>query len=251
MEFLPNIQYQQSEEQLLFELASLFKKWHKEAQKKKFIYEYSADDMVFDGIYPYYTNQKKKVLFIGREALGINGLNYIDVLYHAYKNNRIGDKHINQHKFHYLMFYITYGINNGFPIWDNIPSAAELSENFATKNGISFAFMNISKLSNESEEWKADWELIDSFINSFSDSKINYFNEEISIMSPDLIITMNLENRLKALGKIDAIKYGSDISKYSLEVKGKNIPLFDLFHFSAPGKSPKEKYYDILMKELS
>jgi hypothetical protein len=250
MQFRPTIEYPESEIGLVNRLESLFRDWHEEAKKKKFIYEYTADDIVCDGIYPFYTSQKKKILFIGREALGINGLNYIDVLYHAYKDNHIGNKHINQHKFHYLMFYIVYGANNGFPNWEQIPTASELSAAFAKENGISFAFMNISKFSNESDEWKADWALIDSFINAFSDLERNYFEEEISIINPDLIITMNLEERLKALGEIEVIKYGDKISKYSININKKPIPIFDLFHFSAPAKSPKDLYYDIVKKEI-
>ena len=249
MKYLPSIEYPEYEIELIERLANLFKDWHEEAQKKKFISDYSADDMVFDGIYPYYLNQKKKVLFIGRESLGINGLNYIEVLYHAYKKNHIGDKHINQNKFHYLMFYIAFGANNEFPNWDEIPAASEMSATFAQNDGLSFAFMNLSKLSNESDGWKADWNLIDSFINAFADSSVNYFNKEISIINPDLIITMNLENRLKVLGTIEPNDYGSDISKYDLKVDDKIIPLIDLFHFSAPGKSPKDNYYDIIKKQ--
>mgnify|MGYP000934652881 FL=1 len=251
MNFRPTIDYPDFEKGVLDELELLFKDWHAEAKTKQFAYEYSADDMVFDGIYPYYTKQKCKILFIGREALGINGLNYIDVLYNAYKGNRIGNKHINQHKFHYLMFYIAYGANNGFPNWNEIPAASELSATFATSSGISFSFMNISKLCNESEDWKADWTLIDSFIDAFKDSKRNYYRDEIAIINPDIIITMNLEIRLAALGKVDVIEYGEDISKYNILINDKNIPLFDLFHFSAPGKSPKEKYYDIISKAIS
>jgi hypothetical protein len=246
MIFRPSIEFPDFEKNILDRLEKLFSDWHEEAKTKQFIYDYSADDMVFDGIYPYYTKQKVKILFIGREALGINGLNYIDVLYNAYKDNHIGSKHINQYKFHYLMFYIAYGANNGFPSWDEIPAASELSATFAKSNGISFSFMNISKLSNESEEWKADWMLIDSFLNAFDGVNRNYFRDEISLIYPDIIITMNLEGRLKALGRLNVINYGSDISKYSIGINGKCIPLFDLFHFSAPGKSPKEKYYDIV-----
>jgi len=251
MNFRPSIRFPDFENGMVDRLELLFMDWHAEAKNKQFAYDYCADDMVFDGIYPYYTMQKKKILFIGREALGINGLNYIDVLFDAYKDNQIGNKHINQHKFHYLMFYITYGANNGFPSWNKIPAASDLSASFAEDNGLSFSFMNISKLSNESDDWKADWVLIDSFINAFEGLKRNYFREEISIIDPDVIITMNLEGRLRVLGELSVIKYGEDISKYMIDINNKRIPIFDLFHFSAPGKRPKEKYYDIARKAFN
>lgn len=249
MDYLPNIKYPDAEKGMLQDLAALFRAWHAEAQTKDFGNSCSADDMVFDGFYPFYTLQKKKILFIGREALGIEGRNYLEVLHQAYKENSVGGRHINQHQFHYLMFYIAYGLNNDLADWEDIPPADELSKSFASGQGVSFAFMNISKLSNESTSWDADWKLIDSFVNAFSKCAVNYFNQEISIINPDLIITMNLEGRLKALGKLDVVEYGSKLSKYNLNVEGRKIPLFDTFHFSAPGKSPKNDYYELIRKE--
>lgn len=85
---------------------------------------YTADDIVFDGFYPFYTQQRCKILFIGRESLSMSGENYIEKLHSYYKINKsIGDKPINQHGFHSLMFYITYGLNNNFCSWEDIPYA--------------------------------------------------------------------------------------------------------------------------------
>lgn len=235
--------YPKNEIRLHEKLYKLLDQWHEEAESMKFIKRYTADDMVYDGFYPYYTKQKKKILFIGREALGLNGEDYIECVYNAYKTNKIGNKHINQYKFHRLMFYLAYCIINNFPAWGKVPYASELTEDFGTEKGISFAFMNLSKFSNESGKWSADWELIDSFINNFTNTETNYFNDEISILKPDIIITMNLENRLNVLGRIDSLKYGSKASCYYLMVNRKKIPLIDLYHFSATNKKDKEEYY--------
>lgn len=250
MKFIPNIYYSKNEMFLIEKMKVLFEKWYCEAQRKVFIDNYTADDMVFDGFFPNYCKQNQKVLFIGREALDISGENYIELLYRAYKKCRIGKRSIDCYKFHYLMFYITYGICNHFPPWESIPYASSLTEGFGQENGISFAYMNISKFSNDSGKWRANWALIDSFINGFEGSSINYFNEEISILEPDLIITMNLENRLYALGEITVEQTGNELSSYFLKTKNKEILLLDLFHFSAPRKSSKEKYYEVVKKYI-
>lgn len=240
--------YPNNEKVLYLKLRKLLDSWHQEARKKKFIKGYKADNMVYDGFYPFYTKQSRKILFIGREALGLDGEDYIECVYKGYKEKKVGDRNINQYKFHRLMFYLTYGLLNEFPIWEKIPSAVEID--FGTKTGISFAFMNLSKFSNESSTWLADWELIDSFINAFTKSEPNYFNEEISVLNPDIIITMNLENRLNVLGKLDVLKYGSQASCYYLNSKRKKIPLIDLYHFSAIRKSDKEEYYKPLKEAI-
>lgn len=250
MRFLADLSYPAHEEKLNQRLAALFSDWYAAAQTRKFLRGHTADDIVFDGFYPNYTSQRVKVLFVGREALGICGENYIEILHGAYKNNHIGNKHINQHKFHNLMFYITYGVNNGFPEWDSIPSASELSGDFATERGISFAFMNLSKLSNESEDWTVDWALVDSFVDSFSGGPRNYFRDEIEILAPDVIISMNLEGRLAALGEMTVQEYGSEISTYHLTVADRDILLMDLFHFSAPNKSSRDMYYEKVKQAL-
>ncbi|MDY0274456.1 MAG: hypothetical protein RBR42_03325 [Desulfomicrobium sp.] len=231
------------------ELDKHFKKWYKIAKKMKFIKNYTADDIVFDGFYPYYYNQKVKILFIGREALGMTGQNYIETIFQAYKNNSIGNKTLDSYKFHNLMFYITFGINNNYINWAKIPYASEIVENFGVFGGISFAFMNISKFSNESNAWKADWGLIDNFVDSFSNDEINLISEEIDILDPDLIITMNLEERINKLGKIEVIEYGDRLSKYYLETNIRKYLLFDTFHFSAPNKSSEKDYYKEIISE--
>jgi hypothetical protein len=239
--------YPEEEMSLKKNLESLFHDWYNEAKSKHFIKDYTADDIVFDGFYPFYTFQNKKVLFIGREALGISGENYLSVIHDAYKENFIGNMHINQYKFHNRMFYLAYGINHGFPEWSEIPYASELTGSFATKNGLSFAFMNLSKLSNESSSWNTDEELVDSFINSFSESKTNYFNKEIEILDPDIILSMNLQGRLRSLGQIDVIEYGDEASSYYLYTQNSKKLLLDLFHFAAPSK-PDSSFYDPVVR---
>ncbi|WP_350342331.1 hypothetical protein PRVXT_001559 [Proteinivorax tanatarense] len=235
--------FHENDKEMLTDLERLFRRWYKSALSKSFMYNYNADSLVFDGFYPYYYNQKVKVLFIGRESLGISGQNYITVLYDAYKNNKVGSKTINRSSFHARMFYITYALNNQEYNWSNIPYASELTDSFGTKEGISFSFMNLSKLSNESSGWSADWPLIDNFVSSFKSDEINFFNEQISILKPDLIIAMNLGKSLRALGNLTSIEKGKNVNVHKLKVNDSYIPLLNTFHFSAPAKKDPDDYF--------
>lgn len=243
------MQYQKTEDSLNKNLVALFDEWRTTLQDNGL----AVADFVTDGFYPYYTMQKKKVLFIGRESLGLAGEDYISFLYPEYKQGCIGDTNINNCQFHALMLYHAWALNNNLPEWRNIPYASELASQFATEEGFSFAFMNLSKLSNESDSWQADWPLIDSFIKNSNHPTKNFFNEQIRILNPDIIITMNLEGRIEALGEHEylADKSNGNVAYYNLFVDGNTIPLYDMFHFSAPGKSGESDYYLPLKKLLA
>jgi hypothetical protein len=243
------LHYPENESVIQNELNSVFREWSS-AIGKSFPNERTSDDMVLDGFYPYYSKQKCKILFVGRESLGLTGDNYIDLLHHLYTSEKaIGDKTLNQHRFHALMFYITYGLNNDYCDWNDIPMATEIADTFATEQGISFAFMNLSKLSNDSTDWQADWNLIDGFVEAFNDSPINYFAKQIDTICPDIILTMNLESRLKALGEINVIEYGECASYYTLQTTDKEYLLIDLYHFSAI-KPQQSCYYDPILQGI-
>jgi hypothetical protein len=232
-------------------LNELFAQLIEASKDKSFPYDRTSDDIVLDGIYPNYSNQQVKVLFIGRESLGLTGENYVDLMHHAYKvDKKIGSKTINQHSLHKLKLSIAYGLNNNNCPWEDIPSANEIADSFAEEHGISFAFMNLSKLSNESEDWKVDWELVDGYLNAFKDSPINFFAKQIDIINPDIILTMNIEGRLSALGNLTPIEYEDNASYHTLTTGENNYYLIDLYHFSAIGKSPKECFYEPILKYL-
>lgn len=243
------MQYLETEKSLNKNLTELFDEWQTTLQANGL----SVADFVTDGFYPYYTMQKKKILFIGRESLSLAGDDYISILYQSYKHGSLGDTNINRCKFHALMFYHAWAINNNLPEWRDIPYASELTSQFATKDGFSFAFMNLSKFSNESDSWKADWPLIDSFIKNSNHPTKNLFNEQIRILNPDIIITMNFEGRIATLGEHEYLsdKSNGNVACYNLFVNGNAIPLYDMFHFSAPSKSGESDYYLPLKKILT
>lgn len=194
-----NLYYPESENNLKSEIEKLNDRW------KKHLVSITGDEniseiFVTDGFYPYYTYQKIKILFIGREALEIAGTNYQELLYGAYLDNKIGSKTLNAHQFHSTMIYIAYALEHKEYNWHNIPYADEIINEFAKKDGFSFAFMNLSKFSNESGDWSADNELINSFIDLSNKSKENFFSSEIDLLNPDIIIGMNFGDWAECLG---------------------------------------------------
>tara|TARA_R110000764_G_scaffold16262_1_gene45530 strand:- start:5166 stop:5930 length:765 start_codon:yes stop_codon:yes gene_type:complete len=241
---LTNLTFPKTEQEQLKLLNCLFTDWYDEAKNKIFHDGRTADDIVFDGFYPFFSQQKIKVLFIGRESLGLTGDHYLNLLHYLYtQNQKIGSKSLNQAQFHARMFQLAYALNNPNCSWNDIPSAQDIAKTFATSSGISFAFMNLSKLSNESEEWVVDWKLVDSFTSAFKDCETNLFNKEIEIINPDIIISMNLERRLASLGELGVINYGNKASYFRLTCGNRKILLMDLFHFSAINKSSEEDFY--------
>jgi hypothetical protein len=141
--------YSENEIPLFEENQNLMFEWSNYISNKKIFEGYSSDDFVKDGFYPNYISQKYKILYIGVESRGISGSDYIDVLYHAYKENCIGGRSINSksNQIHNLMFQITYGIENNFLDFGKIPPASDISKDFGTKNGISCIKLRISSVS--------------------------------------------------------------------------------------------------------
>ena len=134
----------------------------------------------------------------------------MEFLYEAYQEKRIGNKTLNQHKFHSTMLYLTSAIKHEVYKWEEIPYADEFISEFAQPEGISNAFMNLSKFSNESGCWTADNNLIDSFISASIQSPVNLFATEIDLLAPDIIFGMNFSERMKCLGNFESPKmYGN------------------------------------------
>ncbi len=270
MQYLPNIPYPDNEKPKLVLLDRLFREWHQHfASARSGLDREVADGMVFDGFYPHYFNQKKRILFIGREAREIAGYNYLELLYAAYRSGKkIGSQHLNVNKFHSRMLYVAYGLTNGtpinvdshlenqsgvslgvpsamrFPTWKDIPWASEIGNTFGTASGVSFAFMNISKLSNEGEmSAQADWSTINR-VHQLSTEGRNFVKEQIDILEPHIIVTMNLGEKIHALGELTLIRSSPVAQTYWLNVSGNRTLLIDTFHFSAWKKDDERDYYN-------
>lgn len=235
--------YPKFEHGLYTDLINLQNEWERGLEK---LDPTTSQLFVYDGIVPYYTEQPFKILFIGKESLEVAGVNYvIDILKNCYNANRIGGKTLNAYRFHAIMCYVAYGINRNFPEYKDLPWAQEIGADFGNEGGISFAFMNISKFSNESGLWQADIPLIQKFLGLTKCLNTNYFEKEIELINPDLIIGMNLKSWYGCIGKINGPlkNFGGCVDYYQLHTQYNQYPLLDSWHFSAPKKRTEKDYY--------
>lgn len=192
----------------------------------------SADEcFTTDGFYPYYTHRPVKVLFVGREGIGLAGCNYIETLFHAYTQNRIGCKSVNAHAFHRRLLYMLYGIQHGFPEWSDIPSAHLIARDFATPSGISCAFLNLSKTSNESGNWATDWQALQSSLAK----GLPFLKKELTLLNPDLIISSNvgLNEVFTPAPQLLSRHPEGLLDAHRCELNGRTVYWFNMFHFSA------------------
>lgn len=246
MPLLPTtLTYPASETLKLEALRQLFQDWQHASGEAAPEMKEQIEGMVFDGFYPHYFSRKTRILFIGREAREIEGFNYLDLLHAAYRTGkRIGSQHLNCNLFHRRMLHTAHGILNGLPEWKEIPDADQIGDSFATAEGVSFAFMNLSKFSNESEFWPSNWRMIGDAVRLATQTR-NFIAEEIALLEPDIVITMNLERYFPVLSDevTPLASYGGHVSASTMKVRGHEALLLDGFHFSAPGKRDLEHFY--------
>ena len=209
-----------------------------------------SEDSLFtsDGFYPYYTHQKTKVLFVGREGIGLADCDYIHALYDGYKQNRIGNKSVNRHVFHRRLLYMLYGIQHNFPEWSDVPTSQDIARDFATPSGVSCAFLNISKTSNEREHWNTDWQALRVSLETGK----TFLKREISLLQPDLIVSSNvgLAPAFDTLPELLSKHPDDLLDVHRCELNGRVVYWLNTFHFSAfsrgrgnPGLNDYDSFY--------
>ncbi len=218
-----------------------------------------ADGFVWDGFYPYYFSQPTKILFVGRESLGLAHSDYLDVILNCYRKEKQigitgGSRKLNAALYHARMLHISYGVIHGFINWGEIPWAEKIGDTFASENGISFAMLNLSKLSNPSaEQSSANWGLINSAVTASGD----FLRREVEILDPDVVVTMNSGNYLSSLGDVKTVE-GRDLDrsvsaepgdKYLLTSGASSSFLINTWHFSAR-KRNVEDFYEPICKAI-
>lgn len=237
-------EYPESEFEKLSRINSLMQEWKSSLSKEE------QELFVPDGFYPFYFSKKPRILFMAKEATGMQGLSYIDTLFECYKDYKlIGEKHINQYRFHARMMYMAYGILNNESTLEDFqatPPAAKIGDTFGTKDGVSFAFMNISKSSNEDGTY-ANKKLIETSWNHGKD----FIKREIEILDPDVIISANVADKIIGiLGEPKVLKRigggeECDVCAQTIKANGKDILLLDCWHFSnIKHKKDFENFYN-------
>jgi hypothetical protein len=245
------------------EINALMKDWKAEIaeaivkQKDKQRSRRGADYFNSDGFFPHYFEQKQKVLFIGREARGHSGCDFLEDTINYYK-----DEDTDQKIFMRRILKMAYIIQNGVTKLSDIPNADSVAKEMVKTKKYGFAFMNISKYSNDSPDGaKRNNSMINQFIEDSHLENRNFFTEELEILEPDIIITANLWDGIKdefmqlcfdenKIQRITALRRThAELSTYTLNRR--KIKLLDLYHFSNPG-SDDEMYcqpvIDLLIK---
>lgn len=257
-------EYSDFEKQKNKELESLFSDWIKQLSKNKTPIDNgkkrkktSAACFAKDGFFPgYFDENNLRVCFIGRETRNISGYDFRDT------TKEFFDDPDPKNSWWRRILKIMYGIqNNGEIEFEKLNTIDILNEMYDS-NKYGFAVINISKFSNDHpNNWESNTNLIDRFLKDSELDKRNFFNEELEILSPDVIITANLWNGLikeEYLNLclppekfINEKKLKDNVAiYYEFNLNCKKIDFIDLYHFSTPGKSDKDCYYNPVMKVL-
>jgi hypothetical protein len=234
---------------------SLMEEWLTSLAEKDAIHEYTAYFSP-DGFFPGYYKQKHKVLFVGREPRWVT--------VHVDNNDSIAsvlNDNGNKPSFWRRIFYMVQLFKSDGKIgFEQLIKANDYANKMAETGDYGFAFMNISKYSNDTDEGgRADWDCINTFLEYSQLEKRNYFQEELKLLDPDYIITGNLwEGKIEykyldlCFGKLTQLgeypKGSPDGKLFEMDLGRKKIKLIDIYHFSRPG-SDKDYFYSPI-KEL-
>ena len=186
---------------------------------------------------------------------------YIDVFVPRYQaGQHPNGSSLNQDRFHKLLLKVAYGITHGEEDFNQIPQPSDMcKENIFDL--FSFAFMNLSKLSNESDRYaQTDWRLVHTSLKMSLQQERNFIFDEIKLLDPDLIIAMNwgthcFDNEFEQDRQTFRRIFGDQIDikkdewlKYTLSLGKKKVLLLDQWHFSAR-KNEKDDIYDPIYAE--
>ena len=245
------------------ELNRLFEEWIAQLSKNTAPIDNGSDKhsprqcFAKDGFFPGYFSQKKKVCFIGRETRCIGGHDFRDTTKEFFEGMSVNGNNWWRH-----ILYIMYGIKSeGQFTFSEIPTAKDILATMTDKNDFGFAVVNVSKFSNDSDtDWQMNMSLVDRFLKDSELEKTNFFQRELEILNPDIIITANLWD-----GKINMdflelclpnenfsdLKYlRSRVAQYGkYNLSGRKIDYIDLYHFSAV-KNDDGYYYNPVMEIL-
>ena len=251
--------YSNKERELLSKLKILFEAWFEEFKNHEtqkygnedgfIVKNYCAEHMSFDGFYPGYLDQKVKILFIAKEGRELSECNYLEVLYPALKSNNIDKKAIRSYAFHRRILYLTYALQNGISDYEEIPWPEEMIGDFGTEK-LSYAFMNIYKFSNDEEDSsKADDALISKSV-EISTKTRNFIQEEINLLNPDIIITMNLGKWLSSIENLELIQKTKEVNSYKISLNNEKKLVLDTYHFSYAANE-KLYFFDSILNAIN
>ncbi len=257
-------QLSETEIQKTLDLLTLEEDWKKQISSKSPIVfqddgkEYPPENFfAYDGFFPGYFEQKRKVLFIGRETRWITGLDFRNTSYEFFEN-----ENVNGSTFWRNVLYMLYGIQKeGRVAFEEVPCANDIAKNMVKTNDFGFAVMQLSKYSNDSDEGATrNVEMMNRFLEDSELDKRNFFLEELKLLEPDVIITANLwdcgvkEEYLELCFPSENFgswkKYGQNVADYAdFTLNGKTAKFINTYHFSSR-KPSYECFYEPVMNIL-
>lgn len=196
------------------------------------------DDFVWDGFYPYYFHQPVRVLFIGRESYDMAGCDYLQAHYDMYRSAAS----FNRKAFHRRIFYMLHAVLEGYENWNDVPTAHDYARDFASEGHVSFAFMNMSKISNETGRTATQWKVLHAFV----DRSTREIRREIELLDPELIITANLTLH-NILDDVKLVRSEEDnvLDVYTAKLNDRTIPIFNTYHWSSP-REDRRSFYECI-----
>lgn len=216
-----------------------------------------------DGFFPGYFGAKRKVLFIGREPRCTSEASYVERVMNGY----FADGGCNGISWWRRLLYIAYGIQKeGAVKFDDVPVADDIVQEMSCGGGFNFAVMNISKYSNDSYDGATmDAALVARFLKDSELDKRNFFQEELELLAPDIIVTANLwearieEKYLNLCLPNDNFsdnlapkskEYDGIICRYKYKMAGREVDVVDLYHLSARNLPDEKGFYRPVMDVL-
>ena len=248
------------------ELKALQDDWKKQISTKPKIEfpddgkKYSPESyFAYDGFFPGYFSQKRKVLFIGRETRWIGGGNFD---FRDTTKEYFRDVNVTGSAWWRTILYLFYGIQHeGLVSYADVPVADDIAKEMLETNNFGFAVMQLSKYSNDSEfGGTRNVYLMNRFLKDSELDKRNFFQEELALLDPDIIITANLwcagvnGEYMEQCFPEDNFKnvktYRHVVEHGDYDLNGKSVKFINTFHFSARNKSTEDCFYKPVMKIL-
>ena len=199
--------------------------------------EACPENFVSYGFYPYYTKQKYRLLFVGREARGGDdikkcGYDYIKFIYGNYISGDMLDG-----AFHHRIFYFSYGLLYDFPKCTDNEQLHKMRDTALVefvRGGLSFAFMNISTIANETG---CVYTRKEAYAKSEQEGR-KFRKKMIEILAPDIIVCANCGEDISRLAdnKCELEPRNETVVTDKLSFGTKSCLRFDTYHWSSFGK---------------
>ena len=236
------------------QLDALFTEWYEFLKKNDYFQKtkISPDCFIQDGIFPRYSEQKVKILYMGRESYDLEGFNYIYQHYDLLKS-----KAFNGHTLWRKMLRFTWGLENNAD-WADVPSMDEILDSFSSNDGLSFGMINYSKISRpHNGTTKVDGPQIINFAKASLESPKNFYIHQLEIINPDVIISMNVFDTFDnvCLDVFEgALKYichtnNKSAALFKIRLNNKKVPVIDTYHLGST--IPDKEHYESIQEAMN